>query len=156
MVALTRRNSLPGLVAQDGARCDLDLLPVTDAVALLRILIGERSMPTRRPRKRWPSSVPGCRWRCGSIAGELAAARLDIPLAALAGELAGLQDRAELDAGGDPRSALASVFCWPYRYLLPDAAPLFRLLGLHPCPDWNRHTYRSPDRGWQDARATPC
>jgi len=44
-----------------------------------------------------------------------------------------------LDAGGDPRGAVASVFSWSYRHLPADAARMFRLLGLHPGPDFDRY-----------------
>ena len=41
---VTSRDSLAGLVARDGAyRLDLDLLPLPDAIGLLRALIGERA-----------------------------------------------------------------------------------------------------------------
>ncbi|MGH3155667.1 MAG: helix-turn-helix domain-containing protein, partial [Streptosporangiaceae bacterium] len=43
LVVVTSRDSLPGLVARDGARrLDLDLLPAGDAVSLLRTLVGAR------------------------------------------------------------------------------------------------------------------
>jgi hypothetical protein len=43
VVVVTSRDSLAGPVARDGAaRVDLDLLPLKDAVALLRALIGGR------------------------------------------------------------------------------------------------------------------
>src|SRR5262249_20602283 len=62
------------------------------------------------------------------------------PLAELAAELADEGERlALLDAGGDPRGAVASVFSWSYRHLDPGAARMFRLLGLHPGPDWDRY-----------------
>ncbi len=61
-------------------------------------------------------------------------------LAVLAAELAGEAERlALLDAGGDPRGAVASVFSWSYRHLPADAARMFRLLGLHPGADFDRY-----------------
>jgi tetratricopeptide (TPR) repeat protein len=38
-------------------------------------------------------------------------------------------------AGADPGTDVRAVFSWSYRALSPDAARLFRLLGLHPGPD---------------------
>ena len=74
------------------------------------------------------------------MAAELAAARPGMPLAELVAELADERDRLELlDAGGDPRGAVASVLSWSYRHLPPGAARMFRLLGLHPGHDWDRH-----------------
>jgi tetratricopeptide (TPR) repeat protein/transcriptional regulator with XRE-family HTH domain len=45
-----------------------------------------------------------------------------------------------LDAGGDPRTAVRAVFSWSYRHLDADAAHAFRLLGLHPGPDFDPYT----------------
>jgi tetratricopeptide (TPR) repeat protein/transcriptional regulator with XRE-family HTH domain len=139
-VVVTSRDSLPGLVAVDGAcRLDLDLLPSADAVALLRTLIGGRAETDQDAAvaladqcARLPLAL--------RIAAELAAARLDTPLAKMIAELAGLQDRLNLlTAGDDPRGAVASVFSWSCRHLPPDAVRMFRLLGLHPGPDWDRY-----------------
>ena len=120
MVVVTSRDSLAGLVARDGAhRLDLDLLPAADAVALLRALIGWRAEAD-------PDAAEALARLCARlplalrVAAELAAARPDTPLAGLAAELAGEADRLELlDAGGDPRGAVASVFSWSYRHLRP-------------------------------------
>ena len=140
MVVVTSRDSLAGLVARDGARrLDLDLLPQADAVALLRALVGwraesdpEAAGELARLCARLPLAL--------RVAAELAAARPDTPLAVLAAELADEADRLRLlAAGGDPRSAVASVFSWSYRHLPPDAARMFRLLGLHPGADWDRY-----------------
>ena len=140
MVVVTSRDSLAGLVARDGARrLDLDLLPAADAVVLLRALIGGRAEADSAAAEalaglcaRLPLAL--------RVAAELAASRPDAPLSALVGELSGEANRLELlDAGGDPRGAVASVFSWSYRHLALDAARMFRLLGLHPGPDWDRH-----------------
>ncbi len=65
--------------------------------------------------------------------------RHDRVLAAVEQQAADLSDRQRrldlLDAGGDPRAAVAAVFSWSYRHLPPPAARLFRLVGLHPGPD---------------------
>ena len=83
--------------------------------------------------------MPGCRWRCGWRPNWPPPGR-STPLAELAAELAGEGDRlALLDAGGDPRGAVASVFSWSYRHLPAEAARMFRLLGLHPGPDFDRY-----------------
>jgi tetratricopeptide (TPR) repeat protein/DNA-binding XRE family transcriptional regulator len=140
MVLVTSRDALAGLVARDGGRrLDLDLLSAGEAVTLLRTLIGARADADADATRalaglcaRLPLAL--------RVAAELAVARPDTPLAELADELADQQDRLELlDAGGDPRSAVASVFSWSYRHLPPDAALMFRLLGLHPGQDWDRY-----------------
>ena len=138
MVVVTSRDSLAGLVARDGARrLDLDLLPPAEAVALLRSLIGTRAEADPAAAERLAALCARLPLAL-RVAAELAATRPDTPLAELAAELAGEEDRLELlDAGGDPRSAVAGVFSWSYRHLPEDAARLFRLLGLHPSQDWD-------------------
>ena len=132
----TSRDALPGLVARDGAvRLDLDLLPMPEAVGLLRALIGARvdaepeaSAELAALCARLPLAL--------RIAAELATARPAASLAGLAGELAAQQRRLDLlDAGGDPRAGIRAVFSWSYQHLSIGAARVFRLLGLHPGPD---------------------
>jgi DNA-binding SARP family transcriptional activator len=134
-VLVTSRDALAGLVARDGAaRLDLDLLPLDEAVALLSELIGERARTD-------PHATAELARQCARlplalrVAAELAAARPRVPLTDLVTELAGQQRLDMLDAGGDPRTAVRAVFSWSYQQLTPDAARMFRLLGLHPGPD---------------------
>jgi DNA-binding SARP family transcriptional activator/Tfp pilus assembly protein PilF len=138
VVVVTSRDSLAGLVARNGAaRLDLDLLPLDDAVALLRQLIGERA--SADPRAAAAMAGHCCRLPLAlRVAAELAAARPSVPLADLVAELAGGQRRLELlDAAGDPRTAVRAVFSWSGRHLDAAAARAFRLLGLHPGPDFD-------------------
>jgi tetratricopeptide (TPR) repeat protein/transcriptional regulator with XRE-family HTH domain len=140
MAVITSRDSLAGLVARDGAhRVDLDLLPLAEAAGLLRTLIGDRAAAD-------PVAAEVLALQCARlplalrVAAELAASRPGVPLAELARELADEGERLGLlDAGGDSRGAVASVFSWSYRNLPPDVARVFRLLGLHPGPDWDRY-----------------
>ena len=62
-------------------------------------------------------------------------------LASLTAELADQQHRLDLlNAGGDPRTAVRTVFSWSIRHLDLAAAPgAFRLLGLHPGPDFDAY-----------------
>jgi tetratricopeptide (TPR) repeat protein len=136
LVLVTSRDSLAGLVARHGARrLDLDLLPPEDAVALLRVLIGERVEAEPEAAKTLAAQ---CAWLplALRVAAELAAARPSTSLAALVAELGDQQRRLDLlDAGGDPRTAVSSVFSWSYQHLSAEAARAFRLLSLHPGPD---------------------
>jgi DNA-binding SARP family transcriptional activator len=136
LVLVTSRDSQAGLVARHGAkRLDLDVLPLNDAVALLRVLIGGRAdtAPAASARlarlcARLPLAL--------RVAAELAAAVPAMTVAQLADEMADERRRLDLlDAGGDPRSAVRSVFSWSYRCLPTETARLFRLLGLHNGPD---------------------
>ncbi|MGH3898786.1 MAG: ATP-binding protein, partial [Pseudonocardiaceae bacterium] len=138
VVVVTSRDSLAGLVARHGAqRLDLDLLPLEDAVALLAALIGGRV-------RAEPEAAATLAQLCARlplalrVAAELAAARPTITLAQLIGELADEQRRLELlDAGGDARTAVRAVFSWSYQHLPAAAARAFRLIGLHPGPDFD-------------------
>ena len=133
LVLITSRDSMPGMVAVHGAeRLNLDLLPLPDAVGLLRRLIGPRV-------DREPAAAADLAAACARlplalrIAAELAAARTDYSLGELVAELVDHQRRLDLfDAGGDPRAEVRAVFSWSYQHLPADAARVFRLLGVHP------------------------
>ena len=135
VTVVTSRDALPGLVAREGAiRVELDLLPMPEAVGLLRALIGARV--DAEPEAAAELAAQCARLPLGlRVAAELAAARPAASLAALAGELAGQQRLDLLDAGGDPRTGVRSVFSWSYRHLDAETARVFRLLGLHPGPE---------------------
>jgi DNA-binding SARP family transcriptional activator/tetratricopeptide (TPR) repeat protein len=139
-VVITSRDTLAGLVARDGAaRLDLEVLPPQDALTLLRMQIGPRVDAE-------PSAAAElARQCCGlplalRVAAELAVSRPTAPLAALTAELADLGTRLDLlDAGGDPGTQVRAVFSWSYRHLDAESARTFRLLGLHPGPDFETH-----------------
>ncbi|HEY7101495.1 MAG TPA: tetratricopeptide repeat protein [Mycobacteriales bacterium] len=131
LVLVTSRDSLAGLVALHGARrLELDLLPPSDANALLRDLIGARVDAE-------PEAVDTLARQCGRlplalrVAAELAASRPATPLSELVAELA--DHRLDLlEGGGDPRAAVRAVFSWSICHLPVEAARVFRLFGLHP------------------------
>ncbi len=139
-VVVTSRDALTGLVARDGAqRLDLELLPVADAVDLLRALIGPRVDVD-------PAAAAALAQQCSRlplalrVVAELAMARPELPLESLRGELADHQRRLELmDAGGDHRTGVRAVFSWSYRQLGAPCARTFRLVGLHPGADLDAH-----------------
>ncbi|HEV2374248.1 MAG TPA: BTAD domain-containing putative transcriptional regulator [Streptosporangiaceae bacterium] len=140
LVLVTSRDALPGLVARDGAtRIDLDALPLAEAVGLLRALIGTRVDADHAAAAmlaiqcaRLPLAL--------RVAAELAASRPGADLCDLTAELTGHQHRLDLlDAGGDPRAAVRSVFSWSYHKLDPATARVFRLLGLYPGTDFARY-----------------
>ncbi|MGD0700623.1 MAG: tetratricopeptide repeat protein [Trebonia sp.] len=135
-VVVTSRDALAGLVVRDGAaRLDLDVLPIQEAVALLRTLIGARV--GAEPGAAADLAEHCCRLPLAlRVAAELAATRPAMPLAGLAAELADLGTRLDLlAADGDPRTQVRTVFSWSYRHLDAEDARTFRLLGLHPGPD---------------------
>jgi DNA-binding SARP family transcriptional activator len=134
---ITSRDSLTGLVARDGAqRLDLDLLPLADAIRLLRSLIGARVDED-------PGAAAALADQCARLplalrlAAELAAERRSAPLRDLVTELT--ESRLDcLDAGED-RADVRAVFSWSFRQLPDDAAGAFALLGLHPGADLDVH-----------------
>jgi tetratricopeptide (TPR) repeat protein len=139
-VVVTSRDALAGLVARDGAvRLELDVLPPQDAVALLRALVGPRV--EAEPGAAATLASQCCRLPLAlRIAAELAATRPDVALDALTAELADLRTRLhQLEANGDPRTQVRTVFSWSYRDLDAEAARTFRLFGLHPGPDLDPH-----------------
>jgi tetratricopeptide (TPR) repeat protein/DNA-binding XRE family transcriptional regulator len=138
---VTSRDTLAGLVSRDGARrVDLDLLPIDDAVSLLRALIGTRVEAD--PGAAVVLATQCCRLPLAlRVAAEMAVARPAVPLAWLAAELADRQRRlALLDAGGDHQASVRAVFSWSYQRLDTAAARAFRLLGLHMGADFDCYT----------------
>src|SRR5262249_4184076 len=64
-----------------------------------------------------------------------AAARPQVSLAVLAGQLRAAGGGLAAFAVDDPVTDVRAVFSWSYRTLTPEGARLFRVLGLHPGPD---------------------
>jgi tetratricopeptide (TPR) repeat protein len=155
VVVVTSRDALAGLVARDGARrIDLDVLTDTDAIALLRTLIGPR-VDTE------PAAARALADRCARlplalrVAAELVTADPARPIADLVAEL-GIEQRGLdlLDDRGDPRTAVRAVFSWSYRHLSPASARAFGLLALHPGRDIDIYALAAlADSGLQEARA---
>src|SRR5262249_25421672 len=69
-----------------------------------------------------------------AIAAAHAALRPGTPLHVLADQLRDAQQRWHTLTGDDPTTDPRAVFSWSYQALPPDAARLFRLLGLPPGP----------------------
>jgi DNA-binding SARP family transcriptional activator/Tfp pilus assembly protein PilF len=137
LVLVTSRDMLAGLVARDGARrVQLDVLPLDDAVALLRALIGPRVDAEPQAAARL-AGLCCCLPLALRVAAELAAVRPAMSLAELAGELHGQGRLDALEAGADPGTAVRAVFSWSCRYLSPATARVFRLVALHPGPDFD-------------------
>ncbi|MER6665976.1 tetratricopeptide repeat protein [Amycolatopsis japonica] len=140
LALITSRSRLSGLVARDGAyRMTLELLPEQEAIELLRsVTAGYRSLDDlsqleelARLCARLPLAL--------RIAAERAISHPQTPMHDLIEDLrdeSGLWDA--LTAGDDDESdAVRTVFAWSYRALSQEASQLFRLLGLHPGPDFS-------------------
>ncbi|GAA2211774.1 BTAD domain-containing putative transcriptional regulator [Nonomuraea monospora] len=126
LTLVTSRVELTDLITVHGARrVSLTPFPDVQAGELLERCLGEEYVAAQR------ESVADVIRRCAglplalTILAARAAARPGFPLASLLPDLG-------LDAfdGGEPRSDVRSVFSWSYRALTPEAARLFRLLGL--------------------------
>ncbi|MER7212291.1 tetratricopeptide repeat protein [Streptosporangium sp. NPDC000239] len=142
LVVVTSRSRLSILAVRDGAhRLTLGTLPEPEAVALLRAVTAgyrpedDESKLTELARlcARLPLAL--------RIAAERAVSyphmRLDDLIADLRDESA-LWDA--LSTGDDEEAgAVRTVFAWSYRALPDQVARLFRLLGLHPGPEFGLH-----------------
>ncbi|WP_341718125.1 BTAD domain-containing putative transcriptional regulator [Micromonospora sp. FIMYZ51] len=132
-VVITSRDQLTALVAAERARSvTLDVLTDEESRRLLRNWLGADRI-AREPAavadiieaaSRLPLAL--------SIVAARIAAKPAFPLAAFAAELRPRDSRLDALADGDVRR----VFSWSYRALSEPAARLFRLLGLHPGPDF--------------------
>jgi DNA-binding SARP family transcriptional activator len=138
MVIVTSRDRLAGLVATEGAYpLTLDLLTAADA----RDLLSRRLGPGRVTRE--PTAVDAIIAGCArlplalTVAAARAATAPHFPLAVIAGELGEASRVLDPFQSGDAATDVRSVFSWSYLALSPDAARLFRLLGLHPGPDFS-------------------
>ncbi|MFL6125122.1 tetratricopeptide repeat protein [Actinophytocola sp.] len=138
-VVITSRGLMSGLVVREGARrLVLELLPEDDAVRLLSRVIGAARAGSE------PAAVRELARQCARlplalrVLAERIAARPGLRLADLSAELT-VQRRTldVLTTADDETAAMRPVFSWSYRSLPPDAARLFRLLGLHAGPHVN-------------------
>jgi tetratricopeptide (TPR) repeat protein len=136
-VLVTSRSRLSGLTARDGAeRLTLGLLARDDAVALI-----EKALHGCRAGDH-PELVGELAELCVRlplalrIAAERAASRPLMPLGRLVDELRSHATMWEVLSADDEADAVRTVFAWSYRALPPDAARAFRLLGLHPGPEF--------------------
>jgi tetratricopeptide (TPR) repeat protein len=144
---ITSPDQLTGLAAADGARTlAIDQLTADEARQLLTSRLG----PDRIAAE--PGAVDDVITTCAGLplALTIVAARAvtqpDFPIALLADELrdgpayggvgmTGAHGRLDALDTGDPATVVRAVSAWSYRALTPQAARLFRLLGLHAGPD---------------------
>ncbi|ANN18894.1 hypothetical protein SD37_26905 [Amycolatopsis orientalis] len=133
MVIVTSRSRLEGLIAREGARrLVLGLLSLEEARTLLASRIGNDRVEAE------PAAAAELIELCArlplalSIVASRAAGSAKLRLADVVAELRDRRARlAELDLG-EVEVNVQAVFSWSYRALTPEAARLFRLIGLHP------------------------
>jgi len=136
LVLVTSRNQLGGLVAVEGAvPLALGLLSVGEAHDLLARRLGAERVGREESAMReligWCARLP----LALNIAAARAALRPERPLSALVDDLRDARRRLDTLAIGDSAADVRAVFSWSYSALSPDAARMFRLLGLHTGPD---------------------
>jgi DNA-binding SARP family transcriptional activator len=136
LVIVTSRTTLTGLAAADGARLlSLDVLSHAEARQLLTARFG-----TGRAGAE-PGTVAEIADLCArlplalAVAAARASSRPRLPLSILAAELRDAQGRLDVLDTGDPTASVRAIFSWSIRQLTPEAAQLFRLLGLQPGSD---------------------
>ena len=144
LAVVTSRHQLTGLAVADSAHLlTLDLLSQEDAHELLVRRLGGRRISAEpdaaveviRLCARLPLSL--------SIAAARAAARPELPLAALAAELCDTQARLDELSTGDITTDLRAVFSWSCQQVSGSAARMFWLIGVHPGPDLSAHAAAS-------------
>lgn len=143
LVAITSRARMSGLVIREGAhRVSVETLSPAESVRLLRTITAEHRTEDEdtdlaelaRLCARLPLAL--------RIVAERAAARPHMPLRDLITHLrdeSGLWDALSVSGEGEANEedAVHTVFAWSYRALTPPVARMFRLLGLHPGPEFS-------------------
>jgi tetratricopeptide (TPR) repeat protein len=136
LALVTSRSLLGGLVVTDGAvPLGLDLLSRDEAWTLLANRLGAPRLAAE------PDAAEQIIAFCGrlplalAVVAARAALRRGALLDVLAEELRDVRGRLDALQVGDRATDVRAVFSWSYRALGPEAARLFRLLGLHPGPD---------------------
>ncbi|WP_211769451.1 ATP-binding protein [Kutzneria sp. CA-103260] len=133
LVLVTSRNRLGGLVARDGAhRITLDVLPQSEAVALLEDVVGVDRVRGESDAAVRIAALCDFLPLALRIVAERAVSEPYLTLTDLATSLAGEQHRLDqLVAEGDESTAVRAVLSWSYRALESAEAGMFRLLSLH-------------------------
>jgi tetratricopeptide (TPR) repeat protein len=138
-VVITSRSTLSGLAVREGVRrMVLDVLSAEQSMHLLQQILGSARVDAEPDAARQLVSHASRLPLALSIIAERAMISATSTLQDLAEELAAEQNRLDSFAvGDDDLSAVRTVFSWSYKTLSPEAARLFRLLSLHPGPDFD-------------------
>lgn len=135
LVLVTSRRRLPGL--DDARQLALGYLPTPDATRLLRAIIGRQRVAEDDPLLR---EIAGL---CGHIplALRIAAARMRARPAWTLAYLAGLlrDQLARLEQLDDGERSVTVALTVSYEHLSAPQQRMFRLLGLHPGPDFDQY-----------------
>jgi tetratricopeptide (TPR) repeat protein len=136
LVVVTSRTELPGLTVADGAHpVSVDVMSEPDAGELLAHRLGPQRLAAE------PEAVSELIALCArlplalAIAASRAAARPQLSLALVAGQLRDAAARLDSLGTGEAATSVRAVFSWSYNLLRGPAARMFRLLGLQAGPD---------------------
>lgn len=139
VVLATSRNQLPSLIATENA-FPIELHPLSPGES--QALLSRRIGTDRTARE--PEAVAEILHSCAGLPLALviiaarAALNDQVSLATLADRLRRGRDRLDmLSTDGDANTDIRAVVSWSYQALSPEAARLFRLLGLHPGPEFS-------------------
>jgi DNA-binding SARP family transcriptional activator/tetratricopeptide (TPR) repeat protein len=135
LVLVTSRNQLAGLVADGAHPLTLDLLSAGESRELLARRLGAHRVATESRAVDEIVSLCARLPVALAIVAARAAIRGEFSLATLAEDLREARGNLDEFAGSDPTTDARTVFSWSYLQLTPQAARLFRLLGVHPAPD---------------------
>ncbi|PPJ00192.1 hypothetical protein C5E51_35445 [Nocardia nova] len=140
LVLVTSRSRLSSLAVRDGAhRVNLQLF---DEPAAIELLYGTVAGYRRGDSEQEIAELARLCARLPlalRVAAERAAVRPHMPMSEL---IENLHEESRIwsalsNEDGDESDAVRSVFAWSYRGLPPEAARMFRLVGLHPGPDFS-------------------
>jgi DNA-binding SARP family transcriptional activator/tetratricopeptide (TPR) repeat protein len=133
---ITSRDNLDALLATEGIhRLDLDVLPRTDAIALLTGVLGEARVDAE------PAAAADLATECAGLplALRITAAQLAArPMRLLAQHVHDIRHGDRLDALSireDPNTSVAATLDLSYQTLPDHAARFYRLFGITPAPD---------------------
>jgi NB-ARC domain len=137
LVLITSRARLAGIVAGEGAHfLTLNVLDAGEALGLLARTAGSERVSAETKAAAEVIRLCGCLPLAVRIAGARLATRPGRSLADLAGRL--LDERARLGELSACDLGVRASFALSYEVLDPDAARMFRRLGLIPGPDFAR------------------
>ncbi len=133
LTVITSRSPLTGLIADTGAHpIRLDVLSEEEAVELLAARLGapriKQDLKAASELARLCAGLP----LALSITAARVASRPETAVAALARELRTAPHLLSPLDTGDPATSPEAAFSWSYGQLSPQAARMFRLLGVHP------------------------
>ncbi|MGW1780954.1 AfsR/SARP family transcriptional regulator [Streptomyces sp. NPDC002143] len=136
-VLVTSRDRLTGLVRVDGARpLTLDVLTPAEARSALVLRLGAARVSAEpRAVREIVSLTAGLPLALAMVAAR-AATLPAFALETLAEQLRAAHGGLEAFRDSDPATDVEAVFSWSYKALGVAAARLFRLLGLHPGPEF--------------------